>query len=196
MSLFRVLRGNDANLPEKLTDGYAYFTSDQHYFYIDYLSADGNLVRSKLSAEFADKLRYTDDGETIELDPAELALKSELFSGDYNDLDNKPTIPTTAAEVGALPISGGTLTGDLTGKFITGTWFRSTDDNHMTANATKVCVQDVNGWVYSRTVSELADDIGVPANTSQLNNDSGYITESEIDSKFGAGNVLATAVVT
>ena len=43
MALFKVLRGNEANLPEKLTDGYAYFTSDTNNFYIDYADADGNL---------------------------------------------------------------------------------------------------------------------------------------------------------
>lgn len=46
MALFKVLRGNEANLPEQLTDGYAYFTSDTNNFYIDHLDENGNLVRS------------------------------------------------------------------------------------------------------------------------------------------------------
>ncbi len=36
-------------------------------------------------------------------DVGALSDDTELFSGDYNDLSNKPTIPTTASQVGALP---------------------------------------------------------------------------------------------
>lgn len=38
MALFKVLRGSEANLPSpaKETDGYAYFTSDTHNFYINH----------------------------------------------------------------------------------------------------------------------------------------------------------------
>ena len=46
MALFKILRGNEANLPKTLTDGYAYFTSDTHNFYIDHLNENGELVRS------------------------------------------------------------------------------------------------------------------------------------------------------
>ena len=35
MALFKVARGVAANLPKKITDGYAYFTTDDGKFYID-----------------------------------------------------------------------------------------------------------------------------------------------------------------
>ena len=35
MALFKVARGVAANLPNKITDGYAYFTTDDGKFYID-----------------------------------------------------------------------------------------------------------------------------------------------------------------
>lgn len=121
------------------------------------------------------------------------------FSGNYDDLTNKPSIPSKtseidndsgyitsagapvqsvnsktgavtlkASDVSALPISGGTLTGDLTvgsaqmqtNGYVTGTWLKGTAANHLTAAATKIAVQDSAGWIYHRTASELLSDIG------------------------------------
>lgn len=62
-----------------------------------------------------------------------------------------------------LPLSGGTLTGNLEGKYITGTWLQGTEDNHMSTVATKFCVMDGSGWVYHRTAAEVLSDIGVTA---------------------------------
>lgn len=73
----------------------------------------------------------------------------------------------TAAQVSALPLTGGTLTGNLTGKYITGTWLQATDsDNHMTTASTKIAVIDSSGWVYYRTIAELLADLGIPDATS------------------------------
>ena len=78
--LFKILQGNEANLPQKLTDGYCYFLKDKHYFYVDHKDNSGELVRSKLSAEFADKLRYINGDTIVEIAPEEIALKSELVT--------------------------------------------------------------------------------------------------------------------
>ena len=72
MALFKVFQGNEAGLPKTLTDGYCYFLKDKHYFYIDHKNSSNVLVRSKLSAEFADKLRYTKNGTEIEISPEEI----------------------------------------------------------------------------------------------------------------------------
>lgn len=61
-----------------------------------------------------------------------------------------------------LPLTGGTLTGNLTGKYISGTWLQATEDNHMANTSTKVAVLDGSGWVYYRTVSELLADLNIP----------------------------------
>ena len=63
---------------------------------------------------------------------------------------------------GYLPKSGGTLTGNLTGKYISGTWMQVTEDNHMKNTSAKVAVLDGSGWVYYRTVSELLADLNIP----------------------------------
>ena len=62
-----------------------------------------------------------------------------------------------------LPLAGGTLTGNLDGQYIKGTWLQTTASNHLSGAATKICVQDQDGWVYHRTAAEILSDIGVPA---------------------------------
>ena len=72
MALFKVNRGNEANLPSKLTDGWAYFCTDTGSFLIDHYDSTNTLVRSKVNAEYADMLRYVQNGETVELTPEEI----------------------------------------------------------------------------------------------------------------------------
>ena len=72
----------------------------------------------------------------------------------------------TATQVGALPLSGGILTGNLTGKYIACTWLQVTENNHMANTSAKVAVLDDNGWVYYRTVSELLADLNIPGSDS------------------------------
>lgn len=65
-------------------------------------------------------------------------------------------VELVASDVGALPISGGTLTGDLTGKYITGTWLRTTEVSDKAGDFATI---DSDGWIYKRTASEVNDDI-------------------------------------
>jgi hypothetical protein len=74
VSLFKVNRGNEANLPTNLTDGWAYFCTDTGSFLIDHYDSTNTLVRSKISAKYADMLRFEQNGETIELNPQNIAL--------------------------------------------------------------------------------------------------------------------------
>ena len=57
--------------------------------------------------------------------------------------------------------SGGTLTGNLTGKYITGTWLQSTAASDLGRTPGKIAVLDDSGWVYYRTPSELFADLGI-----------------------------------
>lgn len=59
-----------------------------------------------------------------------------------------------------LPLSGGTLTGNLTGNYITGTWLQTTATSD---KAGRFATIDNNGWIYYRTASEVASDIGAMA---------------------------------
>lgn len=76
------------------------------------------------------------------------------------------TINITPSAIGAaasdhihsyLPLSGGTLTGNLTGKYISGTWLQTTATGD---KAGRFATIDNDGWIYYRTASEVASDIG------------------------------------
>lgn len=56
--------------------------------------------------------------------------------------------------------SGGTLTGNLIGKYLTGTWLQTTEASDLKSKPGKIAVLDGSGWVYYRTPAELASDIG------------------------------------
>lgn len=62
-----------------------------------------------------------------------------------------------------LDKSGGTLTGNLTGQYLAGTWLRTTQASDLNSKPGKIAVLDELGWVYYRTPAELASDIGVVA---------------------------------
>lgn len=62
-----------------------------------------------------------------------------------------------------LDKSGGTMTGNLTGKYLTGTWLQTTQASDLNSKPGKIAVLDGSGWVYYRTPAELASDIGVVA---------------------------------
>lgn len=79
-------------------------------------------------------------------------IKSEIDKkADKTALDNK------------LDKSGGTLTGNLTGKYITGTWLQTTEATNLGHAPEKVPVLDESGWVYYRTPAEIKSDIGADA---------------------------------
>ena len=62
-----------------------------------------------------------------------------------------------------LDKTGGTLTGNLTGKYITGTWLQTTEATDLGRAPGKVAVLDGSGWVYYRTPAEIKSDIGADA---------------------------------
>lgn len=75
---------------------------------------------------------------------------------------------------GKLDKAGGTLTGNLTGKYITGTWLQSTAASNLGRTPGKIAVLDDSGWVYYRTPAELLADIGgMPSGD--------YYTKAEVD---------------
>ncbi len=80
------------------------------------------------------------------------AVKTELDKkADKTALDNK------------FDKTGGTLTGNLIGKYLSGTWLQTTQTSDLNSKPGKIAVLDELGWVYYRTPAELASDIGVVA---------------------------------
>ena len=60
-----------------------------------------------------------------------------------------------------MSTSGGTLTGNLTAKYITGTWLQTTEATEFSTTPTKIPVLDSKGWIYYRTLEHLKSDLGV-----------------------------------
>lgn len=100
--------------------------------------------------------------DSIDYGATKIAVDSKLSSVSKNPVENyviKAAIDNL--ENSKLSKSGGTLTGNLSGKYITGTWLQATDANDLGKNAGKIAVLDDSGWVYYRTPSELVADLGI-----------------------------------
>lgn len=59
-----------------------------------------------------------------------------------------------------LDKSGGTMTGNLSGQYITGTWLQTTAASDLGRTPGKIAVLDDAGWVYYRSLAEIKADIG------------------------------------
>ena len=72
----------------------------------------------------------------------------------------------TEADSKYLKLSGGTLTGNLNGRYLTGTWLQTTAVTNKGSAADKIAVIDGSGWVYYRTAEEILSDIGAASAAS------------------------------
>lgn len=88
-----------------------------------------------------------------------ITVDSALSATSTNPVQNK-VIKSAIDE--KLPLSGGTMTGNLTGKYITGTLLQTTAATELASSATKIPVLDSQGWLYYRTLAHLKSDLGVP----------------------------------
>lgn len=101
----------------------------------------------------ADKKKLDGIAEGANKTDVDSSLSSESIRPVQNrvvksELDNK------------LDKSGGTLTGNLTGKYIAGTWLQTTEATDFGRTPGKIAVLDESGWVYYRTPAEIKSDIG------------------------------------
>ena len=95
-------------------------------------------------------------------------------------------IALTASDVGALPTSGGSLTGNLTvgssnigtNGYIEGTWLRTTKATESAGNFATI---SGDGWIYKRAPANVLGDIGGQAK----------ITANGILKGDGKGNITA-----
>lgn len=58
-----------------------------------------------------------------------------------------------------LPLTGGTLTGDLYGKYFSGTWLKTTEAKRLNSKSDKIAVLDSSGWIYYRNLSDIKSDM-------------------------------------
>lgn len=85
-------------------------------------------------------------------------VDSSLSASSTNPVQNKVV---KSALDGKLSTSGGSLTGNLTGQYITGTWLQTTQSTDFGRTPGKIAILDDSGWVYYRTPAEIKSDIGV-----------------------------------
>lgn len=90
----------------------------------------------------------------------ELAKKQATLTGTKDQIvkfdDNGNPV---AANPSWLPLSGGTLTGDLYGKYLTGTWLRTTSVTDLNRAPSRYAVLD-GGWIYYRDKKYMLSDLG------------------------------------
>ena len=88
-----------------------------------------------------------------------------------------------------LPITGGTLTGNLTGQYLTGTRLQTTSAGDKAGNFATI---DGQGWIYYRTPTEVLSDIGAAATSH--NHSASNITSGTIPiARGGTGATTASA---
>lgn len=61
--------------------------------------------------------------------------------------------------------TGGTVSGNISAQYITGTWLQTTAASDLNAKPGKIAVLDGSGWVYYRTPAELLSDLGIQKGT-------------------------------
>ena len=84
-------------------------------------------------------------------------VDSALSASSMNPVQNKVI---KSALDNKMDKSGGTFTGNVTGKYFCGTWLQSTQASDLGRTPSRIAVLDDSGWVYYRTPAEILNDIG------------------------------------
>ena len=63
-----------------------------------------------------------------------------------------------------VKIAGDTMTGNLKGQYFQGTWLQTSQVADLGKSPSRIAVIRDDGWLYYRTPSELASDIGLTGN--------------------------------
>lgn len=163
-------------------------------------AADNELFIITNTPTFSLKIgNVTYDGTSnVSANTATQSASGLMSAADKKKLDgiatgaNKTIVDTTLSDSSTNPVqnkviktelgkkldkTGGTLTGNLTGKYITGTWLQTTASTDLGRTPEKVAVLDGSGWVYYRTPAEIKSDIG--ADTVVTTSSNGLMSASD-----------------
>lgn len=100
-----------------------------------------------------------------------VTVDAEMSNTSVNPVQNKAI---KSALDDKMDKSGGTFTGNVSGRYFTGTWLQTTDASDLGRTPGKIAVLDESGWVYYRTPAELLADIGAMSGDD-------YYTKAETD---------------
>ena len=137
------------------------FTNDADYVTSSQLNAANYITSAQVPAQVNADWNATTGA-------AKILNKPTLFSGNYNDLTNKPTIPTIPANVSAFTNDAGYLTS-----------YTETDPQFNAWN------KDYNDLINKPTIP------AVPTNVSAFTNDAGYITSADVQQAAGVPTVVS-----
>ena len=102
-------------------------------------------------------------GSNITLTPDAANDKITIATTNTPTFTNLTTTNLTTTNLttrGDFHVTGATtLDGNLTGKYLTGTWLQTTAATDLNSTPPKVAVLDNSGWIYSRTPDELKSDM-------------------------------------
>lgn len=111
---------------------------------------------------------------------ASIVVDDALSLVSTNPVENKVITAALATKADKTALdskmdkSGGTFTGNVAGKYFTGTWLQTTEATDLGRVPGKIAVLDESGWVYYRTPTELLADIGAMSGGD-------YYTKAETD---------------
>lgn len=112
-----------------------------------------------------------------------MSLKCILQGQDSKNLATKEELKKY------LPLTGGELTGNLTGKYIAGTWLQTTQATDLSKTSSRIAILDDSGWIYYRTPTEIRSDIKAVPTSRKVNNQA---LSSDITLTGSAINVSVT----
>ena len=115
--------------------------------------------------------------------------KSE-FSGDYNDLTNKPSIPSLDGYATQTYVANAIAEAQLSGGNVDLSGYATKDDLHYHDNKEildGITEAKITSWDnksnFSGNYNDLTNKPNIPTKTSELENDSTFVTNTELDSK-------------
>ena len=79
------------------------------------------------------------------------------------DFDGSQAI--TVEDNTKLPLAGGTLTGNLYGKYLVGTWLQTTATTRLASAPSRYPVLDSAGWLYYRGTDDMKADLDIATKT-------------------------------
>ena len=136
-----------------------------------------NAQQAAAIAEKQDKLPYPTNAIPYAAISGKPNLATVATSGSYNDLSNKPTIPTVPTNVSAFNNDAGYLTGYTESDPTISSWAKASSKPSYTASEVGAVPtsRTVNGKALSANISLTASDVGA-ATTSALNTLSSQVT--------------------
>lgn len=153
---------------QKITISYRQTTANANWSDIE-LTASGKSgsVNQNLSPEFKIdnsyeiKVTVRDGSDSSYSSYATRTLPSAKFLIDFRAGGDGIAIGKAAENPGFEVYMDTKLDGNLTGKYITGTWLQTTAATDLNSTPPKVAVLDNSGWIYSRTPKDLKSDMGL-----------------------------------